>query len=46
VGGGQEINRGEAGIRAWLEAVRDKYQHIVVNEDVEDTVDILERLVL
>ena len=27
-------------------AVRDKYQHIVVNEDVEDTVDILERLVL
>ena len=25
VGGGQEINRGEAGIRAWLEAVRDKY---------------------
>ena len=24
VGGGQEINRGEAGIGAWLEAVRDK----------------------
>lgn len=27
-------------------AVRDKYQHIIVNEDVEDTVDLLERLVL
>jgi guanylate kinase len=27
-------------------SVRDRYQHIVVNQDVEDTVDILERLVL
>ena len=26
-------------------AVRDRYQHIVVNQDVEDTVDTLERLV-
>ncbi len=25
VGGGQEINRGEAGISAWLDAVREKY---------------------
>jgi hypothetical protein len=25
VGGGQEINRGEAGIAAWLEAVRDRF---------------------
>ena len=25
VGGGQEINRGEAGIAAWLEAVRDGF---------------------
>jgi hypothetical protein len=25
VGGGQEINRGEAGIAAWLEAVRDQF---------------------
>jgi hypothetical protein len=27
VGGGQEINTGEAGIEAWLEAVRDKFPH-------------------
>lgn len=27
VGGGQEINRGEAGISAWLEAVRDHFPH-------------------
>jgi hypothetical protein len=26
VGGGQEINRGEAGISAWLDAVREKFQ--------------------
>jgi hypothetical protein len=25
VGGGQEINRGEAGIAAWLEAIRDRF---------------------
>ena len=27
VGGGQEINRGESGIRAWLEAVRTSFPH-------------------
>ena len=27
VGGGQEIHTGEAGITAWLEAVRDRYQN-------------------
>ena len=27
VGGGQEINTGEAGIRAWLDAVRDHFPH-------------------
>lgn len=27
VGGGQEINRGEAGIAAWLDAVREEYPH-------------------
>jgi len=27
VGGGQEINRGEAGISAWIEAVRDHFPH-------------------
>jgi len=27
VGGGQEIHTGEAGIGAWLDAVRDKYPH-------------------
>src|SRR5262249_54414873 len=27
VGGGQEINTGEAGIGAWLEAVRSKFKH-------------------
>jgi hypothetical protein len=27
VGGGQEINRGEAGIDAWLEAVRTRFSH-------------------
>ncbi len=27
VGGGQEINRGEAGISAWLDAVREKFPH-------------------
>lgn len=27
VGGGQEINTGEAGIEAWLHAVRDKFPH-------------------
>jgi hypothetical protein len=30
VGGGQEINRGEAGIAAWLEAVRDRFPDWVV----------------
>lgn len=27
VGGGQEINTGEAGIGGWLEAIRDRYPH-------------------
>jgi len=27
VGGGQEINRGEAGISAWLDAVRERFPH-------------------
>ena len=27
VGGGQEINTGEAGISEWIEALNDKYQH-------------------
>lgn len=27
VGGGQEINRGEAGISAWLDAAREKFAH-------------------
>ena len=27
VGGGQEINRGEAGISAWIEAILDRFQH-------------------
>ena len=27
VGGGQEINRGEAGISAWFDAVREKFPH-------------------
>jgi hypothetical protein len=27
VGGGQEINRGEAGISSWLDAVRNKFPH-------------------
>jgi Uncharacterized conserved protein (DUF2075) len=27
VGGGQEINRGEAGISAWLDAVREEFPH-------------------
>jgi hypothetical protein len=38
VGGGQEINRGEAGIRAWLEAVRDKYQdwEVYISPNLEE----------
>ncbi len=38
VGGGQEINRGEAGIRAWLEAVRDGHPdwEVVVSPNLEE----------
>lgn len=38
VGGGQEINRGEAGIRAWLEAVRDGHPdwEVYVSPNLEE----------
>ena len=31
IGGGQEINTGEAGIEEWLRAIRDKFSHWVVH---------------
>jgi Uncharacterized conserved protein (DUF2075) len=39
VGGGQEINRGEAGISAWLEAVRKGFPdwHVYVSPDLTDS---------
>jgi hypothetical protein len=39
VGGGQEINRGEAGISAWLDAVREKYPHwrVYVSPNLADS---------
>lgn len=38
VGGGQEINRGEAGISAWLEAVRDQLPdwHVFISPELTD----------
>ncbi|MDP3715727.1 MAG: DUF2075 domain-containing protein, partial [Burkholderiales bacterium] len=39
VGGGQEINRGEAGISAWFEAIRSNYQSwdVFVSPDITDS---------
>ena len=39
VGGGQEINRGEAGISAWMDAVRDAFAswHVYVSPDLIDS---------
>lgn len=39
VGGGQEINTGEAGIEEWLKAVRDKYPHwrVFVSDRLSDS---------
>lgn len=39
VGGGQEINRGEAGISAWLDAVRTGYPewHVYVSSELTDS---------
>lgn len=39
VGGGQEINRGEAGISAWLDAVREKFPHwdVYVSPNLSDS---------
>lgn len=39
VGGGQEINRGEAGISAWLDAVREGFPewHVYVSPDLTDS---------
>jgi hypothetical protein len=39
VGGGQEINRGEAGISEWLDAVRLEFPdwHVFVSPDLRDT---------
>ena len=39
VGGGQEINRGEAGISAWLDAVRKGFPewHVYVSPDLSDS---------
>jgi hypothetical protein len=39
VGGGQEINRGEAGISAWLEAIRDRFPHwqVYISPELTDS---------
>lgn len=39
VGGGQEIHTGEAGIGAWLDAVREKFQHwaVHISPDLTDS---------
>ena len=39
VGGGQEINRGEAGIAAWIEAVLDRFPHwdIAISNKLTDS---------
>jgi hypothetical protein len=39
VGGGQEINRGEAGISAWLDAIREGFPdwHVYVSPDLTDS---------
>jgi hypothetical protein len=39
VGGGQEINRGEAGISAWIEAVKSKFPswHVYVSPELTDS---------
>ncbi len=39
VGGGQEINRGEAGISAWLDAIKSKFSswHVYVSPDLTDS---------
>jgi hypothetical protein len=39
VGGGQEINRGEAGISAWLDAINSKFSswHVYVSPDLTDS---------
>ena len=39
VGGGQEINRGEAGISAWLDAVHDQFQnwHVYISPELRDS---------
>ena len=39
VGGGQEINRGEAGIAAWLEAVRDRFPNwrVYISSELTDS---------
>ncbi len=39
VGGGQEINRGEAGISAWLEAIRDSFPHwqVYISPELTDS---------
>lgn len=39
VGGGQEINRGEAGISAWLDAVRDQYPdwRVCISSELTDS---------
>jgi hypothetical protein len=39
VGGGQEINTGEAGISAWIEAIRDKFPewHLAISDKLTDS---------
>lgn len=39
VGGGQEINRGEAGISAWLDAVHDQFinWHVYISPELRDS---------
>jgi hypothetical protein len=39
VGGGQEINRGEAGISAWLDAIREGFPewHVYVSPELKDS---------
>jgi Uncharacterized conserved protein (DUF2075) len=39
VGGGQEINTGEAGIEAWLEAVNSKFPdwHLYISQELKDS---------
>lgn len=39
VGGGQEINRGEAGISAWLAAIHDRFQNwrVYISQNLKDS---------